>query len=328
MRCWQGDALGSPDDFTLVRRPLPEPQAGEVRIAIEAVGLGYVDGLIVHGRYQIRPPLPYIPGGEIAGVIDAVGPGVSGRRLGERVAVWRMGGGLATHVIVPEAEAECLPAGLDLADAAAMLVDYQTVNYGLIRRGGLMAGERVLVTGASGGVGAAAVQVAARAGADVTAMASTDDGRARALALGAARTIDATDPDIRARIRETVPGGVIDIVFDPVAGPAFELLFRSLAKDGRHLIVGFVGGPIPSLPVNLPLLKSAALVGVEIRHFLTAHAEQAAADRAALFRRVAAGDLAPPAQMRFPLARARDALAATLARGKAGKIVVQPQRAD
>ncbi|WP_449219860.1 NADPH:quinone oxidoreductase family protein [Tistrella mobilis] len=321
---WEGTALGRVEDFAPVERPLPEPGPGQMRLRIEAAALGYVDGLIVHGRYQIRPDLPYVPGGEIAGIVEATGPGVTRYVPGDRVVTWQMGGGLATHIVVAGDEADPVPDGLSGVHAAAMLVDYQTAAYGLFPRGGLKPGERVLVTGASGGVGSAAVQLAARAGAHVVALASTEEGRARAIASGAAAAIPSLDPDIRARIRETLPGGAIDIVFDPVAGPGFEPLFRSLDKEGRHLILGFVGGPIPALPVNLPLLKSAALIGVEIRHYLTAHADEARAVRLALMARVAAGELMPPKVVAMPLDQAREALAATLSRSKGGKIVVVP----
>src|SRR3954469_8551005 len=203
-----------------------------------------------------------------------------------------------------------------------MLVDYQTAHYALFERGQLRPGETVLVLGAMGGVGSAAVQLAARAGAFVIAAASTEQKREMARHLGAAATIDSRAPDLRTQLKAAAPQGSVDVIVDPVGGETFEAMFRSLAKEGRHLVLGFAGGSIPALPANLPLLKSAALVGVEIRHFLAARPEDARAARAALFEQVASGALAKPRTVQFPLAQAHEALAATSRRDKAGKIVV------
>ncbi len=322
MQSFEGTAYGSLDAFRLVEREVPEPAGGEVRIRVEATSLGFVDGLIVQGRYQVKPPLPYVPGVEIAGTVDAVGSGVGHLSRGSRVVTWPLGGGLAEYLVVAGDEAEPIPDKLDFASAAAMLVDYQTAHYALFQRGQLKAGERVLVMGAAGGVGSAAVQLAVRAGAWVIAAASTAEKRERARALGAHATIDSANGDIRAGIRAVAAGGTIDVVVDPVGGTTFEPLFRSLAKEGRHLVIGFAGGSIPALPANLALLKSASLVGVDFRHFSTSHRPDAKALRAALFEQVASGALAPPQMITFPLHQAREALAATLRRDKAGKVVV------
>lgn len=322
MLSFEGKAYGSLDAFGLVEREVPEPADGEVRIRVAATSLGFVDGLVVQGRYQVKPPLPYVPGVEIAGTVDAAGAGVDHLSPGSRVATWPSGGGLSEYLVVAADEAEPIPDALDFATAAAMLVDYQTAHYALFERGGLEADERVLVMGAAGGVGSAAVQLAAKAGAVVIAAASTAEKRERARALGAHATINSASDDIRAEIRAAVPEGTVDVVVDPVGGATFEPLFRSLAKEGRHLVVGFAGGGIPALPANLALLKSAALVGVDFRHFATAHRHDARALRAALFDRVASGALAPPQMTTFPLQQAGEALAATLRRDKAGKVVV------
>ncbi|WP_245291195.1 alcohol dehydrogenase catalytic domain-containing protein [Methylobacterium aquaticum] len=185
MACFEGDAFGSPDLFKLVERPVPVPAPHQVRIRIEATALGFVDGLIVQGRYQIKPPLPYVPGGEIAGVVDAVGSAVRHLGVGDRVVTWQLGGGLSGYAAVAADEAEAVPADLPLASAAAMLVDYQTAHYALFERGRILPGETVLISGAAGGVGSAAIQLAARAGAHVVALASTPEKRGFALALEA-----------------------------------------------------------------------------------------------------------------------------------------------
>ncbi|HKM68566.1 MAG TPA: NADPH:quinone oxidoreductase family protein [Stellaceae bacterium] len=322
MRSFEGAAYGSLDAFRLVERDVPEPSAGQVRIRVEATALGFADGLIVQGRYQIKPPLPYVPGGEIAGVVDAIGSGVRHLSAGSRVVTWQLGGGLSEHLVAAADEVEPIPAELDFPTAAAMLVDYQTADYALFERGRLRAGETVLIMGAAGGVGSAAVQLAAKAEAHVIAAASTAERRDRARALGAHATINSGSDDIRAEIRASAPKGVVDVVVDPVGGQTFEALFRSLAKEGRHLVLGFAGGSIPALPANLPLLKSAALVGVDIRHFLISRPEDARLARAALFERAASGTLAKPQVTTYQLDQAGEALAATSRRDKVGKVVV------
>jgi NADPH:quinone reductase-like Zn-dependent oxidoreductase len=234
---------------------------------------------------------------------------------------WQLGGGLSEYVVAPAQEVEVIPAELDAVSAAAMLVDYQTAYYALFERGKLQVGETVVITGAAGGVGSAAVQLAAKAGAHVIAAASTEQKRSRVRALGAHAVINSASSDIRSDIKANAPKGV-DVVLDPVGGSTFEALFRSLAKEGRHLVVGFAGGSIPALPANLPLLKSAALVGVDVRHFLVAHPEDARRARMSLFQQVASGALTKPDVTTFPLENAREALAASSSRDKAGKIVV------
>src|SRR3954454_19935606 len=252
MRKFIGSEYGALDAFTLSEGEIPQPAEGEVRLKVEATALGYVDGLIVLGRYQIRPPLPYVPCGEIAGTVDATGPGVDVVKVGDRVATWQLGGGLADYVTVEARAVDKIPAGLDSTTAAAMLVDYQTAHYALFERGQLRPGETVLVLGAAGGVGSAAVQLAARAGAFVIAAASTEQKRDLARQLGAAATIDSRAPALRTQLKAAAPQGSVDVIVDPVGGETFEAIFRSLAKEGRHLVLGFAGGSIPSLPARQP----------------------------------------------------------------------------
>jgi NADPH:quinone reductase len=324
MRKFVGSEYGALDAFTLTEGEIPQPAEGEVRLRVEATALGFVDGLIASGRYQIRPPLPYVPGGEIAGTVDATGSCVDAVAIGDRVVTWQLGGGLAEYVTVEAHAVDQIPAGLEAAIAAAMLVDYQTAHYALFERGQLRPGETVLVLGPTGGVGSAAVQLAARAGAFVIAAASTERKREVARHLGATATIDSSAPDLRTQLKAAAPRGSVDVIVDPVGGETFEAMFRSLAKEGRHLVLGFAGGSIPSLPANLPLLKSASLVGVTIRHFLASQPAKAQEVRTALFESIVSGTLRAPTIMTFPLERAAEALAATMQRDKAGKIVVLP----
>jgi len=267
MRQFVGSSLESLDAYALVEADIPIPSGSEVRIRIEATALGFVDGLIAQGRYQIRPKLPYVPGGEVAGTVDAIGPDVRGVSVGDRVVTWQFGGGLADYTVVDAGAVDRIPDGLSATTAAAMLVDYQTARYALFDRGQLRQGETVLVLGAAGRVGTAAIQLAARAGAFVIAAASTEPKREIARRLGAHATVDASAPDLRDQIRASAPKGAIDVILDTVGGATFEAMFRSLAKEGRHLVVGFAAGSIPSLPANLPLLKTGALIGVDYRYY-------------------------------------------------------------
>lgn len=312
--------LGS---YALVDEPLPEPGPGELRVRIEATALGFVDGLMMQGHYQIKPRLPYVPGGEIAGVVDAVGSGVTVPLVGERVVTWQLGGGLAEYTVVDAADVDIVPGGLPMPIAAAMLVDYQTAHYALFDQGRLTAADTLLVLGAGGAVSSAAIQLAVHAGARVIAAASSEFKRKVARELGAVAAIDYCLPDWRDALKRVAPEGV-DVVLDPVGANMLEPAFRSLAKGGRYLVIGFAGGAIPSLPVNLALLKNATLHGVDVRYFLANRPQQARRVRTALFSMVARNHLRPPATIAFPLANARDAVLATFDRSRRGKIVVLP----
>ena len=324
MRAFVGTSLGSLDHFALQELRTPEPGPGQMRIRVEATALGFVDGLMVQGRHQITPPLPYVPGGEIAGVVDAVGAGVQAMAVGQRVVTWQLGGGLAEQAVVDANDVDVVDEGLGAVAAASLLVDYQTAHHALFDVARIGAGETVLVLGAAGGVGAAAVQMAARAGLRVIAAASTPEKRQAALALGAHDTVDYSVADWRPELKRKAPAGMVDIVFDPIGGATFEPAFRSLGKEGRYLVVGFASGSIPSLPVNLALLKNAALLGVEVRHLLSRDPAKARRVRHALFAMVKAGHLKAPRVVTFPLERTREALLATSARGRLGKVVVVP----
>lgn len=222
--------------YALVDEPMPEPGHGQLRIRIEATALGFVDGLMMQGRYQIKPRLPYVPGGEIAGVVDAVGPGVTRPLVGERVVTWQLGGGLAEYVVVDAADVDIAPSGLPMPIAAAMLVDYQTAHYALFDQGRLTAADTLLVLGAGGAVSSAAIQLAVHAGARVIAAASSESKRKASCELGAVAAIDYRLPDWRDALRSVAPEGV-DVVLDPVGANMLEPAFRSLAKGGRLSLI-------------------------------------------------------------------------------------------
>jgi len=321
MRHFSGNELGSPKNFAHEVVEDPSPGRGEVRIRVQAVALGFVDGLIVAGRYQMIPTLPFTPGGEIGGVVDMIGPDVHDIRIGARVVTWQLGGGLAEFAVVPATDVDIIPAELDMVAATAMLVDYQTASYALVERGQLKPGETVLLAGASGGVGSAALQIARNLGARVIALVSDPSKHLRATELGAAIVLSPSDPHLRDELRRHAPAG-LDVVVDPVGGSVSETLFRSLAKEGRHLVIGFAAGSIPAIRSNLALLKSASLVGVDLRHFVAAHPDAARRAREKLFRQVLEEQLAPPMTALFEFDQADEALAATTHRARPGKPVV------
>lgn len=323
MRALTSAAPGPAETYALQDVPIPEPGEGQVRLRVEAVALGYVDALIAAGGYQHKPTPPYVPGAEIVGIVDRLGRNVHGVAIGQRVASWQLlaGGGLADYALSPAASLMPVPDQLPSAVAASLLLDHLTAWYALFDRGRLRAGESVLVLGAAGGVGSAAVQLASSVGAQVVAAASTASKRDYALSLGAACAIDYRADDWREDLRRQV-GGAVDMVVDPVGGASFEPAFRSLAKGGRHLILGFAGGAVPALPANLPLLKNGALIGVDARHLFESDRPRAIEIWRALYAQAAEGRLQPRAIRSYGFGEAARAFAALARRDDPGKIVV------
>lgn len=321
MKAIRAASVASLEEYAEVELPVPEPAASQVRIEVAACGVGYVDALVALGRYQVKPPLPHIPGNEIAGRIDAVGAGVTDLAAGDRVMAQIRGGGFAQFAIADAGSVRRLPDGLRLDQAAGFRVNYMTALHGLRDRAHLAAGETLLVFGAAGGTGLAAVQVGHLLGARVIAVASTGEKRALALRHGADIALDREPEGWRERLKAAAGGG-IDVVFDPVCGPLFQPAFRSLNWGGRHLVVGFVGG-MPALPVNLPLMKGAALVGVDYRQF-SAVFEAERAERALdeLLGWVGIGRLVLPPVRSFPFAAYREALEFALSGQGASKTVL------
>lgn len=310
------------DALVLEDVPAPEPAVGEVRLRVGAVGLGFVDELLIAGRYQWKPPLPYVPGGEIAGTIDAVGDGVAGWSAGQRVVAWRMGGGLAEYCTVPAGALVPVPDGLPLETAAAVVLDYATADYALNVRGRLQPDEAVFVLGANGGVGGAAMQIARANGATPVAGVSAGHRRDAAMARGAMATVDLSAPDWRDELRAVLKGKAPDVVVDPLGGPLTEPAFRSLAKRGRHLVIGFAAGGIPALPVNLALLKNADLLGVDIRDFAESEPDRFAERVKTLLERIARGELAPPPVCKHDFSASKDAFRSLQSRDRSGKPVI------
>jgi len=302
--------------------PTPEPAAGQVRIAVHAASLNFPDLLTVRGKYQIRPPLPFVPGSEFSGIVEAVGAGVTHLRAGDRVASIGVTGGFGTHACVAAAQVLRLPAGIDLDDAAAFAFTYGTSYHALIDRAALREGETVLVLGAAGGVGSAALQIAKAAGARVIAAASSAEKAAFCTRLGADATVDYGRENLRDAIKALTDGKGVDVVYDPVGGELAEAAFRSIAWRGRYLVVGFAAGPIPSLPLNLPLLKGASIVGVFWGEFARREPEAFQRELAQLFAWHAAGMVKPAIDARLPMDQLAQAYLRMGARRVLGKLLL------
>lgn len=322
MKFVQATTLDSIADYRLQEGETPRPGPGEVLVKVAACGVGYVDALVAVGRYQVKPPLPHTPGQEAGGWVEAIGDGVEGLAPGDRVLA-TVRGGFAQFALAPAAAAVKIPPRMSFAQAAGFRVNYITALHGLRDRGALAAGERLLVLGAAGGVGMAAIQVGKVLGAEVIAVASTDEKRAFARAQGADHVIDTAPEGWRDRLKAVCSGKGPDVVFDPVCGPLFQPAFRSLVWRGRHLVVGFIGGPIPALPANLTLMKGAALTGVDVRQFALFEAKKAEAHLAELLSWVANGRLVPVVGRAFALLDFAPALEFALTGQGLGKTVLE-----
>jgi NADPH2:quinone reductase len=293
-----------------------------VRVAIRAASLNFPDLLIVRGQYQFKPPLPFVPGAEFSGTVDAVGAGVTHLKPGDAVAALGGTGGFATHACVDASRLLPLPPGFALEDGAAFAFTYGTSHHALIDRGQLAAGETVLVLGAAGGVGTAALQIAKAAGARVIAAASTDAKCALCRDLGADETLNYTSTDVRAALKEMTGGKGPDVVYDPVGGDLAEPVFRSIAWRGRYLVIGFALGGIPALPWNLPLLKGASIVGVFWGEFVKREPAASAAGLRQLAQWYAQGRIKPVIDQRLPMSELKAAYARMGSRQVMGKLLL------
>ena len=262
MHAWLCENPIGVEALTWKELPTPTPGPGQVLIEIQAASLNFPDLLIVQNKYQMKPALPFVPGSEYAGVVQALGDGVSHLQVGQSVACLSGTGGFGTHTLAAAQLCMPLPPGFSAIDGAAFIMTYATSHHALVDRAALKAGETVLVLGAAGGVGTAAIQIAKAMGARVIAAASTDEKCQLCTTLGADATVNYSRENLRESLKTLTEGRGPDVVYDPVGGDLAEPAFRSIAWRGRYLVVGFAGGPIPALPLNLPLLKGASLVGV------------------------------------------------------------------
>jgi NADPH2:quinone reductase len=322
MHAWLCENPTGVDAVTWKELPTPQPGAGEVLIAIKAASLNFPDLLIVQNKYQMKPPLPFVPGSEFAGVIEAVGDGVKHLKPGQAVAAFAGTGGFATHACVSAAVVMPLPPGFAFDDASAFVLTYGTTHHALVDRAALKAGETLLVLGAAGGVGTAAIQIGKAVGARVIAAASSDEKCALCREIGADETINYTSTNLRDALKTMTAGKGPDVVYDPVGGDLVEPVFRSIAWRGRYLVIGFAQGGIPSLPLNLPLLKGASIVGVFWGEFARREPQANARALGELAQWYAQGKVKPVIDQRLPMNALPQAFQRMGTRQVRGKLVL------
>jgi len=314
--------FGGPDILALESVRNPALRAGEVRIEVHACGINFPDVLMVKGQHQLTPALPFIPGGEVAGIVTEIGPDVTTHIPGQRVMAVTFTGGLAEEVVAPAHTAIPIPQEMDFTTAAVFQGGHTVAHYALKRRGQLTEGEVLLVLGAAGGVGLAAVQLGKAMGARTIAAASTEKKLACVMQNGASETINTSTEDIKEKVKALTGGRGADVIFDPVGGDQFDQATRCINVNGRILVVGFASGRIPQYPVNLALLKSCSIVGVNHQQFFVTAPAHAQADIAELLRMYQEGLIKPIIDRVYELKNAAGALAHVGERRAIGKVVV------
>lgn len=315
--------FGDPAGIVLKDIPDPAPGPDEVRLEVHYAGVNFPDTLITQGRYQIKPDLPFSPGSEAGGIVDAVGEGVSGIKVGDRVMAMEYHGAMAEYMIAKAANVTLLPDAMPLDVAAGFTTNYATSYHALKQRAQLKAGETVLVLGAGGGVGITAVELAKLMGAKVVAAASSQEKLDLCRSYGADDTINYAEEDLRAGIARTTDGRGPDVIYDPVGGALAEPAFRSIAWNGRYLIIGFAAGEIPRLPFNLPLLKGASIVGAICGIFATKEPQAYRRNLEELLGFYVEGKLQPHISKHFDLGQGSEAIQWIADRRATGKIVVK-----
>jgi NADPH2:quinone reductase len=313
---------GSHTNLTVAEVEDPVPGAGEVLIDVHAASLNFPDLLVIRGLYQYKPEPPFVPGAETAGLVAALGEGVENLVVGRKVAAVGVAGGFAELRVVDAQTVVPLPPEADLELAAATTMTYGTSYHALTQRAQLAQGDTLVVLGAAGGVGSAAVDIGKALGATVIAVASTDEKLTFCKEIGADHTINYTTEDLRTRVKELTGGQGADVIYDPVGGDLTESAFRAIAWNGRHLVLGFADGEIPELPMNLPLLKGASVVGVFWGSFTARDRRLAASNLAAVSSLIADGRLRPRIADVFALEEIVDAYALLADRKAMGKVVI------
>ncbi|WP_028104447.1 NADPH:quinone oxidoreductase family protein [Pseudoduganella violaceinigra] len=317
-------AWGLPDTLVLEDLPDPQPGPGQVLLQVKAAAVNFPDVLIIQGKYQYQPPLPFTPGNEVSGVVLSVGEGVQAYKPGDKVIAFSAHGGFAEQMLAPSASLMLMPPGMDFDTAAAITLTYGTSHHAVVDRAQLKAGETMLVLGAAGGVGLAAIEIGKALGARVIAAASTDEKLAVCQAHGADVLLNYSSGDLREAIKAATGGKGPDVIYDPVGGAYAEPAFRSIGWRGRYLVVGFANGDIPKLPLNLALLKGASLMGVFWGEFVKREPKANQAGMIQLLGWLAEGRIRPHISARYALADTAQALNAMAARKVTGKVIIQP----
>jgi NADPH:quinone reductase len=318
-------AYGPPESLVVEEVPAPVAGRGRVVVAVHAASVNFPDLLVIQDKYQFKPKLPFSPGGEVAGVVEAVGEGVSSVKPGDRVVAWAPYGLFAEVVGLDEAQVVLLPEGIDARVASTLLVAYGTTHHALVDRASLRPGETLVVLGAAGGVGLAAIEIGKVLGARVIACASSADKLEVCRQHGADALVDYSREDLKERLKVLAPGGV-DVVYDPVGGSLAEAALRAMAWKGRYLVVGFAAGEIPKIPLNLVLLKGCQIVGVFWGSFTSREPERYREGLAEIFAWVRDGKIRPHIASTYPLEEAGRALAEVAERKVRGKIVLVTER--
>ena len=314
--------LGPPEDLVVEDIPSLVPNAGQVVVAVKAAGVNFPDTLIIQGKYQFKPEPPFSPGGEVAGVVKELGANVTGVKVGDRVIAAATFGGFAEEMLCDADRLTPIPDSMDFVPASAFLLTYGTSYHALKDRAHLKAGETLLVLGASGGVGLAAVQLGKAMGARVIAAASSDAKLDVCRQNGADEVINYASDDLRSRVKALTAGKGVDVIYDPVGGPYSEPALRDMAWNGRFLVVGFAAGDIPKVPLNLALLKGCSIVGVFWGAFTRNEPENNRRNNEELIELFTQGKVKPHIHATYPLARTAEALNEVLNKRVSGKIVL------
>jgi NADPH2:quinone reductase len=319
--------FGPPESLAVDDVASPRAGPGSVVVSVKAASVNFPDVLVIQDKYQFKPPLPFSPGCELAGVVKEIGDGVTRVKPGDRVMAYTPYGAFAEEAVFDAGRAIVIPDGMDYSTASALLVTYGTTEHALQDRGALQAGETLLVLGASGGIGLAAIEIGKALGARVIACASSDDKLAVCRERGADATINYAAGDFRDELKQITGGAGVDVVCDPVGGPYTEPALRSTVWRGRLLVVGFAAGDIPRIPLNLVLLKGSAIVGVFWGEFVRREPDRFAASVAQLAAWYREGKIRPHISQTFPLERTAEALRLMADRQVVGKVVITMGRA-
>ncbi|MDB5726697.1 MAG: oxidoreductase [Novosphingobium sp.] len=320
------EAHGPPEDLVMRNVPVPRPGPNEVLIRIHAAGLNFPDSLIIFDKYQFKPVLPFSPGGELSGIVAAVGDGVTKFAIGDRVSALTKWGAFADFVVAQADQTTVVPDGVDLDVAAAITLAHGTVFHAFKQRANLQSGETLLVLGASGGVGLAAVELGKAMGARVIAAASSEEKLAITRRYGADETINYEATDLKTAVKGLTGKAGVDVIFDPVGDKLADPAFRTIGWGGRYLVIGFAGGEIPRLPLNLPLIKGASIVGVFWGEFVARTPDLHQQNMVELYAMLLDGRIKPLISARFPLPQGGVAIRTLMDRKVTGKVIVKPEQ--